>query len=206
MTRSPLAQGRPLGVLAALAMVFALAHLPFLATSLEDIDSVNFALGVRDFDVAAHRPHPPGYPVYIFLGKIATAIAGVGMDAPTSTIEAKALSVVSLLAGLAAIFALYAVFRSMGPGGLAMPGGPHASIDLVAFSATAITVSCPLFWYLAVRPMSDLPGLAFALAAQACLMLAWARQTPGADGDRRLPAALMAARVYRSHRQHGPAS
>ena len=193
MTRSPLAQGRPLAVLAALALVFALAHLPFLATSLEDIDSVNFALGVRDFDVAAHRPHPPGYPVYIFLGKIATAIARVGMDAPPSTIEAKALSVVSVLAGLAAIFALYAVFRSMRPGGLAMPGGSNASVDLVAFSATAITVSCPLFWYLAVRPMSDLPGLAFALAAQACLMLAWARQTPGADGDRRLSAPLMAA-------------
>ena len=49
--------------LAALALVFALAHVPFLATSLEDIDSVNFAMGVRDFDVAEHRPHQPGYPV-----------------------------------------------------------------------------------------------------------------------------------------------
>ena len=87
-------------MLAALALIFALAHLPFLATSLEDIDSVNFALGVRDFDVATHRPHPPGYPVYIFLGKIATAIAGLVMDAPPSTIEAKALSVLSLLGGL----------------------------------------------------------------------------------------------------------
>ena len=185
-------------MLAALALIFALAHLPFLATSLEDIDSVNFALGVRDFDVATHRPHPPGYPVYIGLGKIATAIAGVGMDAPPSTLEAKSLSVLSLLAGLAAIFALYSVFRSMRPGVEASspsktPAGSRAPIDLVAFTATAITVSCPLFWYLAVRPMSDLPGLAFALAAQACLMLAWARQTPGADGDRRLSAALMSA-------------
>ncbi len=62
--------------LAALALVFALAHVPFLAASLEDIDSVNFALGVRDFNVAEHRPHPPGYPVYIALGKTATAIVG----------------------------------------------------------------------------------------------------------------------------------
>ena len=77
MTRSPLAQGKPRIILAALTLIFALAHVPFLATSLEDIDSVNFALGVRDFDVAAHRPHPPGYPVYIALGKVATAIAGV---------------------------------------------------------------------------------------------------------------------------------
>ena len=45
-----------------------------LPTTLEDIDSVNFALGVRDFDPALHRPHPPGYPVYIALGKAATAV------------------------------------------------------------------------------------------------------------------------------------
>ena len=62
-------------LLAALALVFALAHVPFLATSLEDIDSVNFALGLRDFNVAEHRPHPPGYPVYIALGKVAKAVA-----------------------------------------------------------------------------------------------------------------------------------
>ncbi|MEO7157485.1 MAG: DUF2723 domain-containing protein, partial [Vicinamibacterales bacterium] len=198
MPRSLLAQGKPSGVLAALALIFALAHLPFLAASLEDIDSVNFALGVRDFDVASHRPHPPGYPVYIFLGKIATAIAGVGMAAPPSTLEAKALSALSLLAGLAAIFGLYIVFRSLrsaveASSIVTMPGGSPASLDPAAFAATAITVSCPLFWYLAVRPMSDLPGLALALAAQACLMLAWARQAPGADGDRRLSAAVTSA-------------
>ena len=67
--------------LASLALIFALAHVPFLATSLEDIDSVNFALGVRDFDVAKHRPHPPGYPVYIALGKIVAAIPGIAGDA-----------------------------------------------------------------------------------------------------------------------------
>ena len=155
MTRSPLAGGRPWRVLGALALVFALAHLPFLATSLEDIDSVNFALGIRDFDVATHRPHPPGYPVYIFLGKITTAIAGFVMNAPQSAIEARALSVLSLLAGLAAIFALYMVFGSLRPGAEAAaapvtPGEARSPVDLVAFSATAVTVSCPLFWYLAV--------------------------------------------------------
>ncbi|WP_225154954.1 hypothetical protein, partial [Bradyrhizobium sp. NBAIM08] len=41
--------------------------------------------------------------------------------------------------------------------------------------------------------MSDLPGLALAMAAQACLLLAWWRQTPGADDDRRLSPAAMAA-------------
>lgn len=181
-------------VLAALALIFALAHVPFLAASLEDIDSVNFALGVRDFDVATHRPHPPGYPVYIFLGKIATAIAGYGVDAAPSMVEAKALSVLSLLGALLAIVCLYLAFTCFS-------GSPPSSgirdrlqtLDITAFSATAITASCPLFWYLAVRPMSDLPGLAFAAMSQACLMLAWRIQTPGPDGDKRLAPASTAA-------------
>ena len=185
MTRSPLAQGRPPHVLAALALVFALAHIPFLAASLEDIDSVNFALGVRDFDVATHRPHPPGYPVYIALGKIAVATAGVGRDAPPSMIEAKALSALSLLSGLCAIVLMYRVFSCFGD-------REQDRVDIAALAATAIAASCPLFWYMAVRPLSDLPGLAFALAAQACLMLAWWRQRP-VDGDRRLAPAAMAA-------------
>ena len=164
-------------VLSALALIFALAHVPFLATSLEDIDSVNFALGVRDFDVATHRPHPPGYPVYIALGKVATAIAGFGVNAPASIIEAKALAVLSLLAALVAIPFLYRIFAAL---------GASPSFDIHAIAAVAVTVSCPLLWYLAVRPLSDLPGLAFALASQACLLLAWSRQRPGDDGDRRL--------------------
>jgi len=175
-------------VLAALALIFALAHLPFLPSSLEDIDSVNFALGVRDFDVAAHRPHPPGYPVYIALGKFTTALTGLVVDGAASTIEAKALGLVSLIGGVAAVFLLYRVFAALSRNASA------ASFDVTAFAATAITVCCPLFWYLAVRPMSDLPGLAFALGSQACLMLAWSRQRPGADGDRRLgPDALAAS-------------
>jgi len=172
--------------LAALALIFALAHVPFLAASLEDIDSVNFALGVRHFDVATHRPHPPGYPVYIALGKVTTAITGLVVDASPSTIDAKALAVLSLLSALLAIVCLYLVFASFADSPPMSVRERLSTLDLTAFSATAITISCPLFWYLAVRPMSDLPGLALAAAAQACLMMAWRRQTPGPDGDRRL--------------------
>jgi hypothetical protein len=178
--------------LAALALVYAVAHAPFLAPSLEDIDSVNFALGVRDFDVATHRPHPPGYPVYIALGKAAVAVGGLGASAPESTIEAKALAMVSLLSGLIAIVCLYRVFASLNSSS-PVPAAPGALVDDVAFAATAITAACPLFWYLGVRPMSDLPGLAAALASQACLMSAWRIQRPGPEGDRRLPPVAMAA-------------
>jgi hypothetical protein len=184
---------RPIGLLAALALIVALAHAPFLAASLEDIDSVNFALGVRDFDVATHRPHPPGYPVYIFLGKIATAITGAVMSAPQAVIEAKALSVLSWLSAVLAIFCLYGVYTCLTPRRIPAEESPWQVLDVSALAATAIAVSCPLFWYLTVRPMSDLPGLAVAMASQASLLLAWWRQTPGHDADRRLSPAAMAA-------------
>ena len=72
-----------------LAIAYALAHLPYLVDTLEDIDSVNFALGIRDFDVAQHRPHPPGYPVYIGLAKAGAATLRLFEDGEPSAIEAR---------------------------------------------------------------------------------------------------------------------
>ena len=63
--------------LAAILAVAVLAlHLPYLPASLEDLDSINFALGVRHFDVAQHQPHPPGYPLFMFLAKAVNAFSG----------------------------------------------------------------------------------------------------------------------------------
>src|SRR5712691_266475 len=74
-----------------LAALFVAAHLPFLPASLEDLDSINFAMGVRHFDVAHHQPHPPGYPVFIVVAKAANqfirsepkALGAVGVGAGT---------------------------------------------------------------------------------------------------------------------------
>ena len=147
---------------------------------------MNFALGVRHFDVAQHRPHPPGYPVYIALGKIATAIAGFGVEAPPSIVEAKSLAVLSLLGGLLAIVCLYIAFA-------ALNGGNPRQLDVAALSATAITATCPLFWYLAARPMSDLPGLAVAIGVASVLVDCVVAANAVLDGDRRLAPGLMAA-------------
>src|ERR1700687_5378335 len=73
-----------------LAVVFLAAHLLFLPASLEDLDSINFALGLRHFDVARHQPPPPGYPLYIALGKAAHAVV------PS---EARALSLIGIVSG-----------------------------------------------------------------------------------------------------------
>src|SRR5436190_23369905 len=86
---------------ASLALVFLALHLPYLPTSLEDLDSINFALGVRQFDVAHHQPHPPGYPVYIALAKLVhAAVPG----------EPRALALLSVVAGALGVVAMAALF------------------------------------------------------------------------------------------------
>ncbi|HEX6976259.1 MAG TPA: hypothetical protein VF147_17750, partial [Vicinamibacterales bacterium] len=94
----------------ALAIVFLAAHLPFLPPTLEDIDSINFALGVRDFDVAKHQPHPPGYPLFIALGKVATpALRAAGVPSP----EPRGIAIWSALSGAALVWLLFAFYRTL---------------------------------------------------------------------------------------------
>src|SRR5436190_119735 len=70
----------------------------------EDLDSINFALGVRHYDVAHHQPHPPGYPLFILAAKAAHIVVAS---------EARALSVVSVIAGALSVLALFALFRAI---------------------------------------------------------------------------------------------
>lgn len=183
---------RPARLLGALALAVGLAHLPFLPSTLEDIDSVNFALGVRDFDVSQHRPHPPGYPVYVAAGKAMAAVVGVvsGDEVP-SAVEARALSLLSLAAAVLLPFLMYRVAAGLTPVRDEQP--PWRTLDLPAAAVAALTVSAPLVWSLTVRPMSDLPGLVLAMAAQTCLVAAWWWQTSPADGDGRLDSGQTAA-------------
>ena len=43
---------------------------------LDEYDSVQFAMGVREFNIWKHQPHPPGYPLYIFLGWLGGRLFG----------------------------------------------------------------------------------------------------------------------------------
>jgi hypothetical protein len=141
--------------LAALACLFLAAHLPFLPQEPADIDSVNFALAVQDFDVARHQPHPPGYPVYVALAKVAAALTGGAGDRHAIV---TALAAWSAIAGTTLIFLLFMLFQ-------ALDGDPRR-----AWWAMGLTVASPLFWFTALRPLSDMSGLAGAVAAQALIV------------------------------------
>lgn len=158
-------------ILSALVLLTFAMHLPFIATTLEDLDSINFAFGLRDFDPREHRPHPPGYPVIIGLGKAVRAglIATGAHDG--AALDARALALVSALTGALTILPLFFLARTLD---LLVPRTTdRLSTDTRALLATTLVVCAPLFWFSMSRPMSDVPGVLLALCAQACLVAAW---------------------------------
>lgn len=159
----------PPRVLWALVAIFVLGHLPFLAPTLEDIDSVNFALGLHDFDVAKHQPHPPGYPVFIFLARLARPVVSAVLpaDAPRTTIDAHALAVWGTLLGGLALLVLARFFQAL------------EQNERRAALATALTACAPLVWFDAARPMSNMAGLALVWVSQGLALSAWRGQPGG---------------------------
>jgi Protein of unknown function (DUF2723) len=147
-----------------LAIVFFIAHVAFLPSTLEDIDSLNFALGLHEFSPVKHQPHPPGYPIYMAIGKVArTAIPS----------DAKALAFLGALFGALAVFPLMRLFENVDA---LEPQREGRRPSAIATLATALAVASPLYWFNALRPLSDIPGLAVTLAAQAALSAAYVRQ------------------------------
>jgi hypothetical protein len=151
----------PRYLIAAVCLFFLATHLRHLPATLEDIDSVNFALGVESFDVAAHRPHPPGYPVYIAMAKAATAALGV--VAPSWDRDRRAAAGLALWCVFAGALALW-IFAEFW---LAIGFKPA-----VAWCAALVAVACPLFWFTAARPLSDALGLVIPMGGTALLIAA----------------------------------
>ena len=66
-----------------LFIIGVISRIPFQSQLLYHWDSVNFALGMEHFDVRLHQPHPPGYLLYILLGRLVNLLIG---DANTSLV------------------------------------------------------------------------------------------------------------------------
>jgi len=81
-----------------LAGAVGLSRSAFRSHDLYDLDSVNFALGIRRFDPGVHQPHPPGYFLYVCLGRLINSLVH---DANL------ALVIVSILAGIATVILIY---------------------------------------------------------------------------------------------------
>lgn len=144
-------------LVACAAAFFLAAHAGVARLTLEDIDSINFALGLRDYDVLRHQPHPPGYPVYIAVGRaVSSTLAFLRPGLPSP--EASGLSLFAMLAGAVAVVWSHR---------LLLTAGCTAWSALVG---TLLFAVAPLTWLTAARPLSDMPGLAAAIVCQALLL------------------------------------
>jgi 4-amino-4-deoxy-L-arabinose transferase-like glycosyltransferase len=97
----------------------------FRSHYLYDLDSVNFALAMKRFDPRVHQPHPPGYFLYICMGRLLNTMFH---DANL------ALVVLSILASCGAIIVIYKMTMEW--------FGPMA-----ARFAGALFVLSPLAWF-----------------------------------------------------------
>ena len=59
-----------------LALAVIATRLPFTSRYLFNMDSVQFALATGKFDVALHQPHPPGYFLYVMMGRFFLSFTG----------------------------------------------------------------------------------------------------------------------------------
>jgi hypothetical protein len=136
-------------------VLVALARALTLPKSLWELDEVLFARAIVQFDPLGHRPHPPGYPLLVGLGKLFNLVFH---DPFTSLV---ALSFVSSLVGYAA---LVAAFRRI---------AIKAGAERIAVAGALLFQLSPVMLVQGALPMSDPPALMFiALALWAAVSLA----------------------------------
>ncbi len=108
-----------------LALVTLVFRIPFVGQTLNHWDSVNHALALTSFNVAAHRPQPPGYILYIGIARLVNFIF---TDAQT------ALVVVSILASALAVAFLFLL-------------GTQIASRGIGFIAALLFLTSPPFWF-----------------------------------------------------------
>ena len=133
-----------------LTIVVAASRWPAISLTLWDWDEALFALALRDYDVTAHHPHPPGFPQFIVLAK--TLIALTPFDA------FHALQCIAVIASLFVFPAMFFLAREM---------------RVPAFTALASALLLAFFpnvWFYGGTAFSDVPSLVLALLAAALLL------------------------------------
>lgn len=164
--------------IAALALAFLGAHVQSLPRSLGDIDTINFALGVESFDVVAHRPHPPGYPVFVALARVSTAVVrSIAPDWDRTAQAAVGLEVWGILGGTLLAWILVGFWTTL------------RLTPLAAWFAAAVAIGSPLFWFTAGRPLTDAAGLVTAVAVQWMLVRVLTHMRAGREAPGWIPVA-----------------
>jgi len=149
--RACLGRGADVLMMVGLAALTLLSRWPYRAHMLYNWDAVQFALALREFDIAKHQPHPPGYLLYVALGRLLNiplgdpnlayvALAMVFSAATTVAVYwlARALYDRVTAAAAAALLAVSPLFWFYGSVGLTYAGEAFGASLVAAFAYGAL--------------------------------------------------------------------
>ncbi len=127
------------------ALVVIWSRFAFLADGPWEWDETLFARGILYFELAAHFPHPPGFPGWIAIGRLLTVLTGDPL---------MALQLASAAFSVAALWVLAALGRKVAP-------------PPVAVAAALVVLAAPGPWLFAVRGFTSTAAAVLALGAAA---------------------------------------
>jgi len=134
-----------------LAALTLLSRWPYRTRMLYNWDAVQFALALREFDITKHQPHPPGYLLYVGLGRLLNipladpnlayvSLAMLFSAATTVTVYwlARVLYDRATAASAAALLAVSPLFWFYGSVGLTYAGEAFVASLVAAFAYGAL--------------------------------------------------------------------
>lgn len=126
-----------------LLLIALITRLLLLSNSIDEVDSANFVNALTNgYNIPELRPHPPGYPVYIFVGNIFNSLISDPF---------RSLTLVSAVFGSLAVLPFFSL-----------------AVKIVgrrfAFIATLLLVFNPLYWAFSVVALSDIPATFLAIS------------------------------------------
>jgi dolichyl-phosphate-mannose-protein mannosyltransferase len=128
----------------ALAVLCAVSRFLAMARSMWDWDEALFCLGMRQYDVTQHHPHPPGFPVFIGMAKILRFVI------PS---DFRALQALSLIAGVLVFPAMFLLAREL-----------RMRFETSIVAATLFAFF-PNVWFFGGTAFSDVPSIVLVVLA-----------------------------------------
>lgn len=120
-----------------------------MARSLWDWDEALFCLGMREYDVTQHHPHPPGFPAYIALGKLLRLVIAS---------DFRALQAINLLAAVLIFPAIFFFAREL------------RMRFSTAVVAGVLFAFFPNVWFFGGTAFSDIPSIVLVVFAATMLL------------------------------------
>jgi len=127
------------------ALLVFVSRFAYLANGPWEWDETLFARGILHFELAAHFPHPPGFPGWLAIGHLLTPLFGEPL---------RALQFASAAFSVAALWVLAAL-------------GRRVAEPPVAVAAALVVLAAPGPWLFAVRGFSSTAASVLALGAAA---------------------------------------